>query len=216
MTLAIRHKVSARSFLHPMCTCGTLLHPMCTYETCSYSSVTLVIHHKSLCMFLSPSDVYLWDPCPSDLWDPTAYVSRVPVGPFTISIRPVGSNGLRVTCTCGTFLHLHPTRGTQWLAYHMYLWDLSPSLSDLWDPTACVSLGPFSIRPVGPNGLRVTCTCGTFLRRHSTCGTWRLACHLYLVCRRGLVKSNSKKPWDLGVEPWTQSREWTVFTIDTS
>jgi hypothetical protein len=129
---------------------------------------------------------------------------RVPMGP--ISIRPMGPDGLRVTCTYGAFLHLHPTCGAR---RH-----LSPSPSNLWDPTACVSrvavgpfsisikfvgpdglcvtCGPFSIWPVGPDGLHVTCTCGTFLHLHPTCGTRRLARHLYLVCRRGLIKSNSK------------------------
>ena len=78
-----------------------------------------------------------------------AYVSRVLVGPFSISIRPMGPDGLHVTCTYGT------------------------------------------IQPVGPNGSRVTCTSGTFLHLHPTCGTRWLACHLYLLCRRGLI--NSKK-----------------------
>jgi hypothetical protein len=64
-----------------------------------------------------------------------AYVSRVPIEPFSISIRPVGPDGLRVMCTYGTirplgpgalrsrvrgtFLYLHPTYGTQWLACHL-------------------------------------------------------------------------------------------------
>ena len=81
----------------------------------------------------------------------------------------MGPDGLRVTCTCGTILHLHstygtrrlachstltighkslrsiflhPTYGTQRLTCHVYLWDLSPSPSDLWDPAVCVSLVP--------------------------------------------------------------------------
>jgi len=103
---------------------------MCTYGTCSYSSVTLVIRHKSLCSVLSLSDVYLWDLSASDLWDPTAYVSCVPMGPFSIS------------------------------TWH-----------------------------VGPNGLSVMCTYGTYHRLHLTCGTRRLACHLYLLCHRGLINS---------------------------
>jgi len=41
-------KFSARYFLHTTCTCGTLLHPTYTCGTCSYSSMMLVIHHKSL------------------------------------------------------------------------------------------------------------------------------------------------------------------------
>jgi hypothetical protein len=65
-----------------------------------------------------------------------AYVSRVPMGPFSISIRPMRPDSLHVTCTCGT------------------------------------------IRPVEPDGSRVTCTCGTFLHLHLTCGTRRLVCHL--------------------------------------
>ena len=70
----------------------------------------------------------LVDPSPCDLWDPMT--------PFSISFRPVGPDGLRVTCTCGT------------------------------------------IRPLGPDGLHVMCICGNFLHLHPTCGTLRLACHL--------------------------------------
>jgi hypothetical protein len=78
--------------------------------------VTLAIRHKSFRSVLSLSDVYLRDPSAPDLWDPMAYVSRVPVGPLSISIRPVGPDDLRVTlrvtCTYGTILYLHPTCGT--------------------------------------------------------------------------------------------------------
>jgi hypothetical protein len=165
-------RVPVRSF-YLTCTCGT----------CSYSSVTLAIRHKSLHSVLSPSDVYLWDPSALDLWDPTAYVSRVPVGPFSISIRPVGPDDLRVTlrvtCTYGTILHLHLTCGTRrpisiwpvgpnglrvtWRLQFVIKSPLGPSTSHLWDPTTYVSrvpMGPFSIsiRPVGPNDLCVTCT----------------------------------------------------------
>jgi hypothetical protein len=121
-------KVSARSYLHATCTYGTLLHPTCTCGTCSYSSVTFAIHHKSLRLVLSPSDVYLRDRLASDLWYPMAYVSRVPVGPFSISIRHVGPDALRVTCTCGTIWPVGPygsgvtcTCGTRRLACHLYL-----------------------------------------------------------------------------------------------
>jgi hypothetical protein len=155
-------KVFARSFLHAMCTYGTLLHPTCTYGTCSYSSVTLIIRHKSLRSVLFPSNVYLRDLLASDLWDSTAYVSRVPVGPFSMPIRPMGPDGLHVMCTCGT----------------------------IW--------------PVGPNGSCVTCTCGTFLHLHPTCGTRRLVCHLLLP---RFNKFKLKKPWDLGFELGTQSKE---------
>jgi hypothetical protein len=146
----------------------------------------LTIHHKSLRSILSPCDMYLWDPSPSDLWDLTAYVSRVPVGPFSISIRPVGPDGLLVTCACGpfsirlvgpddTFLHLHLTYGTRRLACHVSdLWDLT-SPSNLWDPVACVSC----VRLVGPND--------TFLHLHPTCGTRWLA---VTSCREGLINSN--------------------------
>jgi hypothetical protein len=150
----------------------------------------LVIRHKSLRSVLSPSDMYLRDPSTSNLWDLMAYVSRVPMGPFSISIRLVGPDGLCDTLrarvpvdrspspsdlwdppthlhpTCGTrrfachltlairhkTLHsvlLHPTCGTRWLTCHVYLWDLSPSPSDLRD-------------------------------------RW-FTCHLYHVCHRGLV-----------------------------
>jgi hypothetical protein len=42
--------------------------------------------------------------------EPDPLPSLVPTGPFII--RLVGLDGLRVTCTCGTILHLHPTCGT--------------------------------------------------------------------------------------------------------
>jgi hypothetical protein len=103
----------------------------------------MALHHKS------PHS-------PSSIW-------RVPVGPavthlshlqFIIkvsAIRPVGPDNLRVTCAYrpfsirpvrpdDTFLHLHLICGTRRLACHVYLWDLSPSPSDMWDPSACVSL----------------------------------------------------------------------------
>ena len=94
-------KVSARSYLHAMCTCGTVLHLHLTcgtrqthlHLTCGTRRfachLTLAIHHKSLHSVL-----------------------------------------------------LHPTCGTQWLTCHVYLWDLSPSPSNLWDLAVCVSLVP--------------------------------------------------------------------------
>jgi hypothetical protein len=147
---------------------------------------------------------------------------RVPMGPF--SIRLMGPDGLRVTCTCRVFLHLHSTYGTPRLTCHLCLWTcgtprlachlclwtifhltcgtrrhLSPSPSDLWDPMTCVSrvpVGPFSIsiRPVEPDGFRVTC--GPFL--HLTCGTRWLACHLLPP---GFNKFKLKKTMRPGVEP---------------
>ena len=106
-------------------------------------------------------------------------------GPFSIQLVRLD----------GTFLRFHLTYGTRW--------HLSPSPSDLWDPTVCVScvlvgpsnlldpttyvshvpMGPFSIsiRPVGPYGLRVTC------------------------CRQGLINSNSKKT----MRPRSQTRDPT-------
>ena len=71
---------------------------MCNCGTYSYSSVMLAIHHKSLRSVLSPSDMYLRDPSASDLWDPMAFMSHVPVGP----------DGLRVMCTCGTIQPVGP------------------------------------------------------------------------------------------------------------
>jgi hypothetical protein len=96
-------KFSARSFLHAMCTCGTLLHPTCgtqwhTCPTCGTRRFTCLT--CGTWRHLSPS--------PSDLWDPTAWVSHVPIGPFSIFIRHVGPDGLRVTC----IPFLHPTCGT--------------------------------------------------------------------------------------------------------
>jgi hypothetical protein len=110
-------KVYAQSFLQATCTCETLLH-----STCETRRFTCHVYLWGLS--LSPSD--LWDPMacvslvlvdhsPSDLWDPIA--------PFSISIRPAGPDGLRVTC---------PTCETRW--------HLSPSPSDLWDLTACMPL----------------------------------------------------------------------------
>ena len=114
---------------------------------------------------------------------------------------------------------------------NMYLRD--PLASDLWDPMAYMShvlVRPFfisiqhagpdglhvmctygTIRPMGPDGSCVMCTCGTILHLHPTCGTRWHACHLYLLCRCGLI--NSKKPQCLGVEPGTRRKECTVFTI---
>jgi hypothetical protein len=99
------------------------------------------------------------------------------MGPF--SIWPVGPDGLRVTCTYGTVLHLHPTCGTRWLVCHVYLWDhptygtqrltchvylwdLSPSPSDLWDPMTCVPLVPFV--PLGSNIFKKTSMPGSQTR----------------------------------------------------
>ena len=113
-------KVSALSFLCLTCTCGTLQHP-------TYGTRRLTCH------------VYLWDhsPSPYDLWDLTAHLHLI-----------CGTRWL--TCHLTLAIHhkslrsvlLHPTCGTRWLTCHMYLWDLSPSPSDLWDPTVCVSLVP--------------------------------------------------------------------------
>ena len=144
--------VSARSFLHAMCTCGTLLHPTCTCGTCSYSFVTLAIRHRNLRSVLSPSDEYLRDPSASDLWDPMAYVSRVPMGLYSISIWPVGHDGLlitctygtiwpvgpndsHVTCTCGTILHLHLTCGTWRFTCHLTLAFHYKSLRSVLSPS---------------------------------------------------------------------------------
>jgi hypothetical protein len=79
-------------------------------------------------------------------------------------------------CAYGTLLH--PTCGTWPIMCHVYLWGLSPSPSNLWDPMACVSLvlvdpspsnlwdpmTPFSIS-IWPMGLD-----GTFIHLHLTCG----------------------------------------------
>jgi hypothetical protein len=56
--------------------------------------------------------------------------------PFSISIRPVGPDGLRVMCTCEII------RPLGLMAYVSRV------------PVGHLSI---SIRPVGPNGLRVTC-----------------------------------------------------------
>jgi hypothetical protein len=137
----------------------------------------------------------------------TFSIRHVPVGPVVTHlwclqfvIKVFARSFLHAMCTYGTLLH--PTYGTRRLTCHVYLWGLSPSPSNLWDPTACMSLvlvdpspsdlwdptAPFfiSIWPVGPNDLCVTCTCGTFLQLHLTCGTRRLVCHLWtLLCRWG-------------------------------
>jgi hypothetical protein len=150
-------KVFARSFLHATCTSVSQLHPTCTCGTCSYSSVTLAIRHKSLRSVLSPSDVYLQYP-------------------------------------------QHLTCGIRRLTCHVYLWDHSPSRSDLWDPTTCMSCVP-----VGPSDLSVRMAHMSHvpvgpLYLHPTCGTWQLACHLYLLCCWGLI--NSKKTSMPGSRTW--------------
>jgi hypothetical protein len=138
--LAIHRKVSARSFLHPTCTYGTLLHPTCTYGTCSYLSVTLAIRPKVFARsFLHPM------------------------------------------CTCGTLVHPTCTCGTCiYSSMTLVIRHKSP-----FSPFCIrrVPVGPFSIRPMGHEGLRVIYTCGTFLHLHPTYGTRRLVCHLYHVCR---------------------------------
>jgi hypothetical protein len=102
--------------------------------------------------------MYLQGPSVSDLWDPMTYMSHVHVGPFSISIRPVGPNDLcvmctcgtirpmgcsRVRCTCGTFLHLHPTCGT---------WRLVPFV-----PSGSNKFKKTSMPGVEPGTLRMEC-----------------------------------------------------------
>jgi hypothetical protein len=142
-------KVSARSFLHPTCTCGILLHP--TYGTRQLAC------HLCLWILLHPTCGTWWhvSPSPSDLWHPTASVSRVqvwdPIAPFSITIRPVGLDGLAI----GPFSISARPVGPD-------------GLRDLWDLTACVS----RVWRVGPYD--------TFLHLHPSCGTWRLASHLLM------------------------------------
>jgi hypothetical protein len=159
MGLAITHpwrlqfviKVSAWSFLHPTYTYGTLQH-------LTYGIRWLTCH------------VYLWNrsPSPSDLWDPTTHLhstcgTRRLAYHLTLSIRHKN--------LCSVLLH--PTCGTRRLTCHVYLWDLSPSLFDLWDPTVCVSLVPCV-----PSGFNF-----------------------------------SKKVWYLGVKHGIWTKDWSVFTI---
>jgi hypothetical protein len=131
--------------LRVTCTYRACLHLHPTYGTCGLRVTCacgpFFIRNVGLNdIFLHLHPTYgTWrhlSPSPSDLWDPTTCVSRVPVGTFSISIWPVGPDGLRVTC--GPFHH--SIRGTRWLTYHVYLWDLSLSPSDLWDLMAYVSL----------------------------------------------------------------------------
>jgi hypothetical protein len=96
--------------------------------------------------------------------------------------------------------HLHLTCGTWWLACHLTLAIRHK-----------VYTRSFYIPPVGPDGLRVTCTYGTFLHLHPTCGTQRFVCHLYHVYRRALI--SQKKVWYLGVGPGIWTKKWSVFTI---
>jgi hypothetical protein len=104
-------KVSARSFLHTTCTCGTLSPSDMWYlNLWGLSPCPSDLWDLTACMSLvlvDPSPSKSWDPTvcvsrvpmgPSDLWDPTTYISCVPMGPFSISIRPVWPDGLRVTC----------------------------------------------------------------------------------------------------------------------
>jgi hypothetical protein len=103
-------------------------------------------------------------------------IRPVPVGPAVTHLRRLqfvikvfSRPFLHPTCNCGTLLY--PTGGTRWLTCHVYLWDISLSPSNLWTrrctcgtflhlhPTCgtwCrVLVGPFFIRPIGPDGLRV-------------------------------------------------------------
>jgi len=112
---------------------------------------------------------------PSDIWDPMAS------GPFSISIRPVGPDGLSVTCGPFSIRPVAPEPMGPFLI----------SIRPVGPDGLCVTCTYGIIHPMGPDGSRVTCTCGTFLHLHWICGTQWLACHLYLLCRRGLI--NSKK-----------------------
>jgi hypothetical protein len=93
----------------------------------------LAIHHKSLRSVLYPSDMYmrdpsasdvwdptLWDPSVSDLWDLTAYVSCLLMGPFSISIQPVGPDRLHHCTRC--------------LVVLTYLWSPYSSIFSMWMP----------------------------------------------------------------------------------
>jgi hypothetical protein len=55
-------------------------------------------------------------------------------------------------------------------------------------------------------------TWGIVLYLHLTCGTRQVACHLYHVCRWGLI--SQKKVWYLGVEPGFWTKGWNIFTIE--
>jgi hypothetical protein len=130
----------------------------------------------------------------------------VPVGPFSIRRVPVGPilthlirlqfiikvfapSFLPPTCTYRTLLH--PISGTRQLTCHVYLWNRSPSPSDLWDPTVCVSCVPMEPSNLWDPAAYVSCVHGTFLHLHPTCGTQWLPCHLLLP---GFNKFNLKKP----------------------
>jgi hypothetical protein len=113
-------EVSARSFLHPTWTYGTLQHLTCGTQWLTFHT-------------------YLWNrsPSPSDLWDLTAHLHPT-----------YGTQWLACHLTlaiCHKSLRsvlLHLTCGTRRLTCHVYLRDLSPSPSDLWDPMVCVLLVP--------------------------------------------------------------------------
>jgi hypothetical protein len=179
--LTIHHR-SLRLVLSP-CD-GTLLHPTCTCGTCSYSSVTLAIRHRSLRLVISQWDGTLLHPtCTYNYSSVTLAIHQeVSAQSFLYMWDPMTCmSRVRLMGPDGTFLHLLLTYGTRWLECHM---------SDVWAPIAPFSItiwpvGPFSIstRPVGPNGLRLTC------------------------CRWGLINSNSKKLWDLGVKPGTRNKK---------
>ena len=77
------------------------------------------------------------------------------------------------------YLWDHLTYGAQWLMCHVYLWDHSPSPSNLWDPTACVSLVPFV--PPGSNKLKKTQCLGVEPEtRRKECMVFTIALHTWL------------------------------------
>jgi hypothetical protein len=122
-------------------------------------------------------------------------------------------------CAYGTLLH--PTCGTWPIMCHVYLWGLSPSPSNLWDPMACVSLVLVDPSPSnlwdkndtflhlhltygtrrhlypspsdmwGPDGLRDTCTCGTI--QHLGPGDLCVTC----ICGTFLYLHPTYRSWQL-------------------
>jgi hypothetical protein len=139
--------------------------------------MTLAVRHKSLRSILPPYDVYLWDPF--SIW----HVVPEPVGPVSMSIWPVGPDGLHVTCACGPF-----------------------SIQVVGSDGLCVTCTYGTIRPLGPNDLHIMCTYGTFLHLHPTCVTWWLACHLLPLWFNKFKLKRNHETWESNPRPRVRNR----------
>jgi hypothetical protein len=167
MALTFRHRSLLWSFLHAMRPFSIWHVPV---GLCSYSSVMLACHYKSLRVSAGPFPtcgtlVYMWDCSPSRPTYGTLHVYMLDRPPSPFDLWDPKAHGTPSASTCGTL--------------HVYMWDRPLSSSDLWDLKALsiwpvgpkpwdpsrvhVGLSSISIWPVVSECLRVTCICGTIL-----------------------------------------------------